>query len=90
MKCVWCEKKAAEEIKAPVYWELPSGLRAIEIQQTPSVQCGACSMLYQLDETVEKIEDQLLLINTDLVPNQITFTELMEIPRLLKRNYFRF
>ncbi|KMK76679.1 YokU family protein [Alkalihalobacillus pseudalcaliphilus] len=90
MKCNWCDQIAAKEIMDSVFWELPSGLRAIEIKATPTICCEACSMVYQQDEIVEEIEDQLMLIKSDELPTSITYRELMEIPKLLKKNYFRF
>ena len=39
---------------------------------------------------VKEIEDQLFLIYTKDLPKQLTYEELMERPRLLKRNYFDF
>lgn len=47
-------------------------------------------MIYQEDEIVKEIEDQLFLIDTKKLAKKVTFRELMEYPRLLKRNYFDF
>lgn len=47
-------------------------------------------MIYQEDEIVKEIEDQLFLIDTKKLEKQVTFQELMNQPRLLKRNYFDF
>ena len=76
--------------KNTVYWELPDGSRAIEITGTPAVICTACDMTYQKDDVTKEIEDQLFLVNTRLIGKSISFKELMELPRLLKQNYFDF
>ena len=55
-----------------VYWELPDGTKAIEIQETPCISCSSCGMDYQSDQTV-KIEDQLFLIYTKDLPKQLTY-----------------
>jgi uncharacterized YokU family protein len=47
-------------------------------------------MEYQEDETTKEIEDQLFLISTKNLENKLTYTALMDKPRLLKRNYFDF
>lgn len=73
-----------------VYWELPDGTRAIEITNTPTIICNACEMTYQADVIVKEIEDQLILIDTDLVDKVVSFSKLMSFPRFLKRNYFEF
>ena len=72
-----------------VYWELPDGTKAIEIQETPCISVPR-GMDYQSDHTVKEIEDQLFLIYTKDLPKQPTYEELMGRPRLLKRNYFDF
>jgi uncharacterized YokU family protein len=72
------------------YWELPDGSRAIEITATPAVICRVCDMVYQIDVVTKEIEDQLFLVDTKAICNSISFKELMELPRLLKRNYFDF
>jgi uncharacterized YokU family protein len=87
--CEWCGGKASEG-EGAVYWELPDGSRAIEIIATPTVICKECDMVYQTDTVTKEIEDQLFLVDTKLVGNKISFKELMELPRLLKRNYFDF
>jgi len=88
--CQWCEEKAALEMKDKVYWELPDGTNTLEITEVPSFKCGECGIIYQTDEQVKEIEDQLFLIDTKGLEKSITFQELMGKPRLLKRNYFDF
>jgi uncharacterized YokU family protein len=88
MKCLWCESDTANLTAKTGYWELPDGSRAIEIREIPSVECSGCGMEYQEDETIEEIEDQMMLINTKLLTNCVTYNELMSQPRLLKKNYF--
>jgi uncharacterized YokU family protein len=89
MKCDWCEGKASTG-ENTVYWELPDGTRAIEITLTPAINCMKCGMVYQTEDVTKEIEDQLFLVDTKLIRNKITYKELMELPRLLKRNYFDF
>ncbi|HYK71983.1 MAG TPA: YokU family protein [Pseudoneobacillus sp.] len=89
INCEWCGGKAAKG-EGTVYWELPDGSRAIEITATPAVICKECDMMYQSDEVIKEIEDQLFLVDTKIINNTISFKELMELPRLLKRNYFDF
>ncbi|MFX3623209.1 MAG: YokU family protein [Ectobacillus sp.] len=88
--CEWCSSENARESSNTVFWELPDGTKTITITETPCVSCGDCGMEYQTDETVKGIEDQLFLINTKQLGKQLTYKELMEKPRLLKRNYFDF
>ncbi|WP_332628727.1 YokU family protein [Halalkalibacter flavus] len=90
MKCEWCEQHEAEEISCTVYWELPDGTRAIEITDTPGMECKSCGMEYQAEETIQKIEDQLLLIDTTKLDKSISYKQLMKKKRFLKYNYFRF
>jgi hypothetical protein len=52
--------------------------------------CKECDMLYQPEEVTKVIEDQLFLVDTKAIGDSISFKELMELPRLLKRNYFDF
>jgi uncharacterized YokU family protein len=87
--CLWCESPQIAATKQTVYWELPDGLRAIEITDTPSVSCAACGMVYQEEEVVEAIEDQLFLIDTSRLARTVTYERLMSEPRRLKRNYFK-
>ena len=89
INCEWCGGKAIEG-EGTVFWELPDGSRAIEITGTPAVICKECDMVYQTDKITKEIVDQLFLINTKAISNSISFKELMELPRLLKKNYFDF
>lgn len=90
VKCEWCEKETARAIKSTVYWELPDGTRAIEIKEVPGIHCDSCGMEYQKEALINEIEDQLLLIDTTKLGKTMSFEQLMEQPRLLKRNYFNF
>jgi uncharacterized YokU family protein len=90
MQCKWCEKHTAEDVKKTGYWELPDGSRAIQIDDIPSIECTDCGMVYQDDEVIGEVEDQLYLIDTTKLGNIISYKALMEQPRLLKRNYFKF
>ena len=83
MNCMWCDSTEAKSLNT-VYWELPDGTKAIEIQETPCISCSSCGMDYQSDHTVKEIEDQLFLIYTKDLPKQLTYEELMGRPRLLK------
>jgi uncharacterized YokU family protein len=47
-------------------------------------------MVYQNEDIIKEIEDQLFLVETKKIGSSIGFKELMELPRLLKRNYFDF
>lgn len=89
-KCDWCGSSEIKTVADEVYWELPDGSKAIQITETPAVQCNDCQMIYQTDSITKEIEDQLFLINTKTLGKTITFEELMALPRLLKRNYFDF
>ncbi|MEK4147674.1 MULTISPECIES: YokU family protein [Robertmurraya] len=88
--CAWCESNEVRTDEQSVYWELPDGTKAIEIRKTPTIVCRACGMVYQDESVVKEIEDQLYLINTKNLEDIITFKDLMEKPRLLKKNYFDF
>ncbi|TWI59056.1 YokU family protein [Halalkalibacter nanhaiisediminis] len=90
MRCEWCGEQGAKEVSSTVYWELPDGSRAIEIKETPGVKCDLCGMEYQAENTIQSLEDQLLLIDTLKIGSSTTFKILMKQPRLLKRNYFRY
>jgi uncharacterized YokU family protein len=87
--CEWCWGKAHKG-EGKVYWELPDGSRAIEIMATPTVICKECDMVYQTENVTKEIEDQLFLVDTNKIGSLISFKKLMELPRLLKRNYFDF
>ncbi len=47
-------------------------------------------MVYQNEDIIKEIEDQLFLVDTKKIGSSISFKELLELPRLLKRNYFDF
>lgn len=88
--CEWCSSDKVKRIRNNVYWELPDGSNAIQINETPALHCLECDMIYQTDLITKEIEDQLFLINTKNIGKVITFEKLMAQPRLLKRNYFDF
>ena len=88
--CEWCNSENVKGITDRVFWELPDGSRAIQIDETPAIHCLDCEMTYQTELITKEIEDQLFLINTKNLKKVITFEELMSQPRLLKRNYFDF
>ncbi len=90
MACQWCESVNVIESTNTVYWELPDGTKAIEIKETPCIECLDCNMTYQTDDTVSAIEEQLYLINTKLLDKTMSYQQLINQPRLLKRNYFDF
>ncbi|MBM7703180.1 YokU family protein [Metabacillus iocasae] len=90
MKCEWCDEEGAFEATNKVYWELPDGSRSIELISVPCIKCPACGMEHQEEDIVEKIETQLLLIDTKKLPPSMTYDEFMSVPRWLKRNYFNF
>lgn len=90
MICSWCESNQAIETKDSAHWELPDGTRAVTIENVPAIQCPACSMTYLDERIIEKIEDLLMIIDTSKLKNQFTYEELMNAPKLLKRNYFNF
>ncbi|MEH6942118.1 YokU family protein [Bacillus sp. JJ722] len=87
---MWCEQAGIREIEASVYWELPDGTKAIEIVAVPSYYCHNCQATYQTDQRVKEIENQLFIIDTKNIEKVISFQDLMNKPRLLKRNYFDF
>ncbi|MCA1063065.1 YokU family protein [Rossellomorea sp. AcN35-11] len=89
-RCDWCEEKTANDSQSNVFWELPDGSRAIQITGVPSVSCSHCGMEYQEEAVINEIEDQLMLIDTKSIDKVITYTKLMDHPRFLKKNYFRF
>lgn len=89
-KCEWCSSENTKAVTDIVYWELPDGTKAIQIDETPAIHCDDCKMTYQTELITKEIEDQLFLIDTKKIGKVITFEELMAQPRLLKRNYFDF
>lgn len=90
LKCLWCDSDKTNKVYERSHWELPDGTKAVTITNVPSIHCEACEMVYIEDEIIEKIEDQLLLIDTTNLAKQFTYDDLMKTPRLLKRNYFNF
>ncbi|EIJ78541.1 hypothetical protein PB1_13324 [Bacillus methanolicus PB1] len=88
--CLWCNSNKISRDTTKVYWELPDGTKAIEISETPSIFCHNCHMVYQSEDIVKEIENQLFIINTRLLGKTVTYQELMNMPKLLKRNYFDF
>lgn len=88
--CEWCGSENVQSDNMNVYWELPDGSNAIQINDTPAIHCLECEMIYQSEQITKEIEDQLFLINTKNLAKVTTFEELMAQPRLLKRNYFDF
>ncbi|MRX56696.1 YokU family protein [Bacillus idriensis] len=89
-RCEWCESQHAKHSTNLVHWELPDGSRAIEISDTPCISCPDCGISYQSEQTINEIENQLLLIAVKELPNRIAYEELMKWKRHLKRNYFDF
>ncbi|MDX8366251.1 YokU family protein [Cytobacillus sp. IB215665] len=90
MSCQWCESDKINHEQNTVYWELPDGTKAIQIKAVPCITCLTCGIEYQEEAIVDTIEEQLLLINTEQIQQSITYEELLAIPRLLKKNYFKF
>ncbi|MFT4414078.1 YokU family protein [Fredinandcohnia humi] len=90
MECMWCHSDEAKQGTQSVYWELPDGTRAIEITNTPCVICKSCGMEYQEESIINEIEDQLMLIDTKQLDKKLSYEELLSVPKLLKRNYFRY
>ena len=90
IQCIWCESENIIHGAEDVFWELPDGTKAIKISDFPSVTCKDCNMTYQTEELVKEIENQLFIINTNIIDNEISYTSLMKQPKLLKRNYFDF
>ncbi|WLR56730.1 YokU family protein [Mesobacillus subterraneus] len=86
--CEWCSSVNTKPVTDKVYWELPDGTNAIQINDTPAIHCLDCQMTYQTELITKEIEDQLFLIDTKKLGKVVTFEELMAQPRLLKRNYF--
>ncbi len=90
MTCEWCNEQRVRKVKSTVYWELPDGTRAIEVKATPGIKCDSCGIEYQEELTIQSLEDQLMLIDTMKIGKSTTYDFIMEQPRLLKQNYFRF
>jgi uncharacterized YokU family protein len=89
-RCEWCGGEDVLEEKGNVYWELPDGTRAITIKEVPGINCRKCGMEYQEEHVINAIEDQLMLIDSKSLSDTVTYEELLNIPKILKRNYFRF
>ncbi len=89
MQCEWCQSNDTTQTTKEAYWELPDGLKAIQIHNIPSIHCQSCGMNYIEEALVEEIEDHLFLIHTQDLPNSIGYDALMSKPRTLKKNYFR-
>ncbi|WP_370296824.1 YokU family protein [Rossellomorea marisflavi] len=87
--CEWCAGSVTDSVTT-VYWELPDGTRSIEIHEVPGILCRSCGMEYQEEEVIMDIEDQLMLMDTKTIPKAVRFDELLQMPRFLKKNYFRF
>lgn len=90
MVCNWCNSTNADHSLEKAYWELPDGSRAVEMTHVPSVSCPDCEMTYIEDDIIDEIEDQMMLIDTSNLPNSFTYQQLMDQPKLLKKNYFKF
>ncbi|MDP4083574.1 MAG: YokU family protein [Bacillota bacterium] len=88
--CEWCGSQNIHLSIGRVFWEMPDGTRAIEITETPTLFCHDCKMVYQEEKMVKDIENQLFLIDTKQIGNKISFHDLMNKPRILKKNYFDF
>jgi uncharacterized YokU family protein len=89
MECLWCESKEAEPSVNTTYWEFPDGSCSIELTNVPCVKCPSCGVEYQEEEIIEKIETQLLLINTKQIGPSMDYGEFLKLPRVLKRNYLK-
>nr|WP_090888195.1 YokU family protein [Evansella caseinilytica] len=90
MRCQWCLSEKAVQSPELAFWELPDGSRAIEIQEVPSIKCSSCHIIYIDDKHVAEIENQLLFIDTTKLAKVVSYDELMNMPKLLKKNYFCF
>ncbi|WP_335871694.1 YokU family protein [Bacillus sp. 2205SS5-2] len=87
--CEWCGEASIRSDRRTVYWELPDGTRAIEITDTPTKCCQSCKVDYQSEALIQELEDQLYLVDRSKISESLSFDELMSLPRLLKKNYFR-
>ncbi|MBP0726448.1 YokU family protein [Bacillus sp. RG28] len=90
MTCEWCQSNNVQDTMNTVYWELPDGSRTVEIFDTPSVKCNDCGMEYQTEALVQEIEDHLFLINTKNLERKLSYSDLMSVEKILKKNYFKF
>ncbi|MBM7692527.1 putative YokU family protein [Peribacillus deserti] len=89
-ECVWCNERSIVDIEDQVYWELPDGSRSIEITATPSLFCSSCHAVYLDEKLAADLEDQLFLIDRNELSSSISFSKLMALPKMLKKNYFNF
>lgn len=90
MTCEWCVEGNVRIQNMPVYWELPDGSRAIEISDTPTCICEQCGMEYQEEMLIKKLENHLYLVDFKKIPASISYEELINLPKILKKNYFDF
>jgi uncharacterized YokU family protein len=90
LECEWCRSDKLKSITESVFWELPDGTRAIEITETPTQSCSDCALTYQSEQVIKEIENQLFLIDCKQIGKIIRYEELMNLPKLLKKNYFDF
>ncbi|KQU25299.1 hypothetical protein ASG65_16390 [Bacillus sp. Leaf13] len=60
------------------------------METCPWCEIGNCKALFQSDEIVKGIEDQLFLIDSKQLAKQTKYEELLKMKRVLKRNYFDF
>ena len=51
MNCMWCDSTEAKESLNTVYWELPDGTKAIEIQETPCISCSSSG--WTINQTIQ-------------------------------------
>ncbi|MBU9711392.1 YokU family protein [Evansella tamaricis] len=90
MNCKWCHSQEATKSLEKAYWELPDGSRAVEMTHVPSIHCPSCEMIYIQEDIIDEIEDQMMLIDTNKLPDVFSYHQLMDQPKLLKKNYFKF
>lgn len=89
MECLWCGEDGGISGLATVYSELPDGSRRIELKSVPSVKCSLCGAEYQEEDVAEKIETQLLLVESKYLPLSVEYEDFLKLPRCLKRNYLK-
>ena len=90
--CQWCEQPKAIKVMESVYWELPDGTKAIEITGVPAFKCESCSgsAVYQSEEIIQEIDNQPFIIDMKEIEKSLTYEELMNKSKILKRTYFNF
>ena len=54
--CPWCEVGTLQSVTDTVFWELPDGSRAVEIDETPSFYCDNCQALFQMMKRRKKLK----------------------------------